>query len=893
MVPLINRERRKPSSSHLHSLSPPFPRVFSLCLLFLLLLSLSSSALCARPSDDPPRTGHGGPPDSPSPQHPPSSVSPPSSSPPSHPISPPSPTLPASVTSSPPPSSLPLHDVPPPPPPSSTTGSYPPSFPPPSSSLDPLDPFLQDIVDAQQELRQADLEAALSTGGAAPAIDPFVEASQHLIDPAEESSGLAGGSSDSPAQGEAWDEAEQLEWEETEDFIDGLFHQAEALLSNSDSSKADVAEAMSLMQRAAALGSSEADEELGMAHLYGDLLPRNLTLAHQHFQSAADDGIAAAQHSLAFLYSMHLVPTPSTWPSAVPHATPLSVLFDYMAAAGGHVGAKMTMGYRHLYGYGVPKSCETAASYYRDVAQLVVDDFSSQAHHQLQAIDRAHLSDESSRSSHLEDSAEVLQYYQHSAEGGNVEAQLTMGQLHYYGHRGLPHSPQLAAKYFTQAAAAGDSNAMTNLGQMHLNGLIDTEGEHDGNVTALQLFQAAAEQGNPHAQTSLGMLYLTGGVVPVNYTLAYHYFFQANKRGHPEAQFRLGVMHFTGLGVEAHMGQAYLYFTASAFQGHVRSLFNVAQMETHGLGVVKDCKSGVEKLKAVSERGDWSEDLGEGHELFLQGEYEKSWLMYALAAHEGQEVGQSNAAWMIDRQYVSSLWGKDLAPPSVAYDVAYSLFHQSAEQKNYDSWRMMGDYAYYQFIHPSAVPRASLPTSNTSQPHLALAASHYAKACEKNAQAAFDLGYMYHYGLGVQRDYHLAKRYYDMAVTIDPNALVPCKLALIQLWIEGEIEEWRDWWEGRGGGESEGREGGGGEEGESAGGKVGGRKGVEGGRTKGVKGGAGGEGVGWVGGVMERVFGVDVGNWGWFEWYEWCENAVLVVSVGALAVCIYYRAQRM
>ena len=314
------------------------------------------------------------------------------------------------------------------------------------------------------------------------------------------------------------------------------------------------------------------------------------------------------------------------------------------------------MGYRHLHGYGVPKSCETAASFYRDVAQQVVDDYSSHAHHQLTFIDRAHLSDESSRSTPVEDSAEVLQYYRHSAEGGNVEAQLTLGQLHYYGHRGLPHSPALAAKYFSQAAAAGDSNAMTNLGQMHLNGLVpDTDEGADGNATALSLFQQAASQGNAQAQTSLGLLYLAGDVVPINYTLAYHYFFQAHHKGHPEAQFRLGVMHFAGLGVEPSMVQAFLYFSAAALQGHVRALFNVAQMETHGLGVLRNCRSGVDKLKAVAERGDWSEDLAEAHDLFLEGEYERSWLLYALTAHEGQEVGQSNAAWLIDREYVQ-LW---------------------------------------------------------------------------------------------------------------------------------------------------------------------------------------------------------------------------------------------
>ena len=785
-----------------------------------------------------------------------------------------------------------------------------------------LDSLRQDVEDAQQQARQADIDehhqladAAYSTGAAGPATgDPFVEAGQRPVD------------GDAFADGgveelESDDDDELSDLDETEDALDELFQQAEGLLADPDASKADVAEAMALMQQAAELGSSDAHNELGMAYLYGDLLPRNLSAAHHHFLEAADDGHAAAQHSLAFLYSLRLADPSSTAPSAAP----LSILYDYFAATAGNVGAKLSMGYRHLHGYGVPKSCETAASFYRDVAQQVVDDFSGHAHHHLTAIDRAHLSEESARTSHMEDSAEVLQYYQHSAEGGNVEAQLTLGQLHYYGHRGLPHSPALAAKYFSQAAAAGDSNAMTNLGQMHLNGLIDSDGDVDSNATALSLFQAAADQGNPHAQTSLGLLYLTGGVVPINYTLAYHYFVEANKKRHPEAQFRLGVMHFTGLGVKPDMTQAYLFFSVSAHAGHIRALFNVAQMETHGLGVMRDCRAGVDKLKAVAERGEWSEDLGEGHELFLEGEYERSWLLYALAAHEGQEVGQSNAAWLIDRHYVQ-LWGKD----ADRFDVAYGLFRQSAEQKNFDSWRMMGDYAFYQLIsnttaaQPSSL--SSLPPSTPSQPssssslssssssssspspsspsssassanssHLSLAASHYSKASEKNAQASFDLGYMYHHGLGVPRDYPLAKRYYDQAITIDPNAVVPCKLALAKLWLDATVDDWTDWWtaapdaQPRSGGQRNARQQDGGQSTPPQENANGGVRGEE--RRGGGQAVDGGGGV--LSDVARRVFGADSVGWSWMEWYECAENVVLAVASVALAVCIYYRAQRM
>ena len=54
------------------------------------------------------------------------------------------------------------------------------------------------------------------------------------------------------------------------------------------------------------------------------------------------------------------------------------------------------------------------------------------------------------------------------------------------------------------------------------------------------------------------------------------------------------------------------------------------------------------------------------------------------------------------------------------------------------------------------------------------AASHYRIASEQqnNAQAMFNLGYMHELGLGMKRDIHLAKRFYDMAAETSVDAKV-------------------------------------------------------------------------------------------------------------------------
>ena len=54
---------------------------------------------------------------------------------------------------------------------------------------------------------------------------------------------------------------------------------------------------------------------------------------------------------------------------------------------------------------------------------------------------------------------------------------------------------------------------------------------------------------------------------------------------------------------------------------------------------------------------------------------------------------------------------------------------------------------------------------------------------QSNAQAIFNIGYMHEHGQGLPLDLHLAKRYYDQALAVDPAAQLPVKLALMGLWI--------------------------------------------------------------------------------------------------------------
>lgn len=56
----------------------------------------------------------------------------------------------------------------------------------------------------------------------------------------------------------------------------------------------------------------------------------------------------------------------------------------------------------------------------------------------------------------------------------------------------------------------------------------------------------------------------------------------------------------------------------------------------------------------------------------------------------------------------------------------------------------------------------------------------------------FNLGYMHEQGLGMEKDWHLAKRFYDLAAETSVDAKVPVTLALIKLQLILKLESLKD-----------------------------------------------------------------------------------------------------
>ncbi|KHJ40822.1 ribosomal protein S5 domain protein [Trichuris suis] len=513
------------------------------------------------------------------------------------------------------------------------------------------------------------------------------------------------------------------------------YNEAVALLKNSASKrKHDNGRAFELLLKAAELNHTQALEMIAFEMLYGENLKWDAPKAKDLFESLSKQGSTKSQLGLAFMHSVGI---------ATNSSQAIALIYYTFAALGGEPLAQMALGYRFSSGINLPQVCESALTYYRKVADRVAETTSfglSTAVQRLRLTEDAE--DPSSGTSTLMEE-NLLQYYKFLADKGDVGAQVGLGQLYLTGGRGVELNYDLARHYFFLAADAGSTNAMGFLGKMYLDGTPVTPAD---NLTAFQYFKRSADKGNAIGQSGLGYMYLSGLGVENDFDKAYKLLSASAEQGNVDAQLQLGLMFYHGLGVAEDFSMALKYFQLASQSGSVFAMYNLGQMHSLGLGVLRNCHTAVEFFKNVAERGKWS-----------------SMLMEAYNAYQNGEVPFQNEDERNQR--------------------ALLLWDRAANQGSSFARVKVADYHYYGKGTPVDYEEA-------------VANYKVASELQRNAQAMFNLGYMHEQGIGIRRDLHLAKRFYDMAVEVSPDATLPVNLALIRLSFLFLIDFFKQslWW---------------------------------------------------------------------------------------------------
>ena len=545
---------------------------------------------------------------------------------------------------------------------------------------------------------------------------------------------------------------------------------------------------------------------------------------------AARDGNATAQHMLGLLYATGLS-------NAIKVDQAKAQLYYTFAAEQGEVKAEMTLAHRYHMGIGTAKNCDRSVEYYKRVADKSMDWWLSgpPGGHLLQRnayrwVDEAGgaygegASWTSSgpfapgKNTIYESFDNVLEFLDMRERQGDFTASLTLGKHFYEPPRGFRRNLKKARSQFMKVASSywlrdGTVNpkrpkniektaakAAAYIGRMFLRG----EGMEQNFEKATTWFKRGVANGDAFAQYHLGLMYRDGLGLPKDGNRAAAYLKAASEQSLGIAQSALGVLFLD----QGDLDTAGRYFELAKNAGIMEGFYYLAEFANQGLVRQQNCHHAATYYKIVAEKAESLHSaFVEANSAFERADYERAFIASIMAAEQGYESAQANAAFLLDTK--SSVISIPMLPifPNPLESVPSSqrtalltnpvlaqvYYTRSAHQQNIDSLVKAGDY------HALGIgtPTRTLPIKNnkTSASIEAMTACYSTAAEHPNAaQALWNMGWMHEHGVGsIEQDFHMAKRYYDLAYEMNKEAYLPVKLALLRLRA-------RSWWNGVSGG---------------------------------------------------------------------------------------------
>lgn len=575
-----------------------------------------------------------------------------------------------------------------------------------------------------------------------------------------------------------------------------------SLSSSSRTLGGELSQAVHLLEDAANDGNPDAIFLLAEMNFFGNFTyPRNYAEAFRRYSQLAElTGNSSAQHMVGFMYA-------TGFGGAVEQNQSKAMLYYTFAADGGDIRAEMILGYRHHVGISTPRDCEEAVHYYRQVAQKAVEYLRSgpPGDHAM-VKDSYRIADEeggvygegasvSSAGPNAKQGGpssdthaafeDVLEYLDLMSRKGDLKATFSLAKLHYEGTRGMRRDLRLAMRYFMEVARAYwqkkgkpkqdvspgieklASKAAGYLGRMFLRG----EGMPQDFEKAQTWFRRGVSNGDALSQYSMGLMYLYGYGVQKDPVKAAEYFAPAADDGLPSAQVRLGALFLD----QGDVTTAALYFDQAARSNHIEAFYYLAELSYQGIDRDPSCGRAAIYYKIVAEKAESIvASFKEANEAYETHDVETALIDYMLAAEQGFENAQANVAYLLDKAKPHFSWPAIIPftkqKTHVVHDAVLALLYwtRSAKQANIDSIVKMGDY-YLDGIG-----------TNADQ---GKAATCYQAAAEtmQSAQAMWNLGWMHENGIGIEQDFHLAKRFYDQALETNKEAYLPVKLSLLKL----------------------------------------------------------------------------------------------------------------
>lgn len=562
------------------------------------------------------------------------------------------------------------------------------------------------------------------------------------------------------------------------EWLNDVIADAEDLISRN----ADYKTAIKRFRLAAVLGHEGAAATAGALLLAADgSLQRDISAAVGSLRRAANEGQPDAHALLGVLHASGLADR-----HGVQKSLQRALVHWTVAAGSGNVYASSALGFRHMYGLGVPRDCEVAALYYRKAASAIATDprYWPTAHNfahgeaplasSLVSVGRTRFSEDSFRRATQTNSEDLdlFYYYRHSAEGGDTNSMTLIGSLLLTGGLGMDADVNQARHHLRRAAAEGHGEAHGLMGHLAM---------RQSNYTgAMYHFRHSAAKGDRIGHYGLGMIFLHGlAGQKKDFSKAAMHFTLAAEVKHADASFQLAMLHWRGDGVKLSWETAYRLFQDSAKLGSIQSKLNLGLilLEGHQPAPQKDCPRAVQYFKEVAEEGEWGTlfDLALG--AFDKGDMYGSLYRHTQAAHAGIELGQFNAAMILELSEEKDI--PELAHWSRARRIQelHELYDMSGVQGKSESYLRSGDVAYIE-----------------SQDFKTAANAYNNSRLLENAEGTFSLAMMYANGIGVSMDRDQAMEHLETVSEMESSGAIAAHLAMAGLRVFWCLDDVRDWW---------------------------------------------------------------------------------------------------
>lgn len=567
----------------------------------------------------------------------------------------------------------------------------------------------------------------------------------------------------------------------------------------------ELRKASSLLEESSALNNVDATYLLAEMNLYGNYsFPRNGSLALSYYKKVTElSQNSTAYFTLGFIYSTGLF-------GEVEQNQAKANLYYNSAFDLGDLRAGMVLGYRYLHGISVPMDCGSALYYYRYVASQLseflkkgpiggpsIDSFSIRIADFQGGIYGKNVG-ESPSSLHRKASRydEVLMGSSLSAEESYYAALYIKALGYYEGSYVKPRNFKRAFKLVLHATEKGLkeldllskielnylARCFQKVGRMYMRG----EGVEINFDEALKYLEKSLEiQPLSAAYNDLGLLHEFGPEHLRDPAKAKDYYTKASTNSHPNGLYNIG-----RILASAGSPKAFEYIQKAAFSSDTNAIYEYAQTLENAEDLdscdrtVMSYKVFSEKIEPVISSLEWA-----FNEL-ISGRSENALIGYAMAAEQGFETAQSSAAYLL---YQPPMLTEE-APiiPEERKKMALVYLTRSSNQFNVDSTVLMGDIYFADGVYDRAV------------------ACYEAASSRLSSHASWNLGWMYENGNGVEQDFHLAKRYYDLSLLGHPKAYLPVQLSLLKLRLrsfinnitggkvnsisDGEVKRtWADW----------------------------------------------------------------------------------------------------